>query len=204
MSCRNTILRVSEYRRILSKLKSLGFEQVFSDHLASALDISPALVRKDFSDFNLCGNRKSGYSVDYLIDKLNAILRKDKTEKVIVVGCGGIGRAMMHYNPFSGEGIRIVRGFDSNPGLHNNDPGIPVHDMSMLEYFISREKIKTAILAVPESSAADVANLLISLGIRGILNLSPVTLKEHDNCAIRNINFLHEMENVIYFSNVTQ
>lgn len=195
-------MRLSEYRRILCKLKALGFTRVFSDHLAGALDISPALVRKDFSDFGLTGNRKSGYTVDELIEKMNMILRKDQVEPVIVVGCGGIGRALMEYNAFAGEGIRIVAGFDSRPELHDLKGTIPVHDISRLEVYIKGHNIKTAILAVPESSAGDMADFLISRGVTGILNVAPIPLKGYDNCVIRNINFLHELENTIYFASM--
>lgn len=200
MSCHNTVMRLSEYRRILGKLKSLGFIKVFSDHLAGALDISPALVRKDFADFGLTGNRKSGYAVTELIDKLNTILLKNSTMPVIVVGCGGVGRALMNYNAFAGESIRIVAGFDSNPNIQNREGVIPIYDIGMLEIFIKGHKIITAVLAVPESSAGEMAERLQRGGITGIMNLSPITLKSTSSCYIRNINFLYELENTIFFA----
>jgi len=200
MSCQNTIMRLSEYRRILCKLKSLGFVKVFSDHLAGAIDVSPALVRKDFADFGLTGNRKSGYSVSDLIEKLNAILRKDNNEKIIIVGCGGIGCALMGYSAFAGEGVRIVAGFDSNPDRLAVDAPIPVFDISKLEVYIKSHKIRTAIQTVPESYAGVMADRLAAAGIRGILNFSPITLKNLPGCFIRNVNFLFELENTIYYS----
>ena len=200
MSCENTIMRLSEYRRILCKLKSLGFVKVFSDHLAGAIDVSPALVRKDFADFGLTGNRKSGYSVSELIDKLNKILRKEHTENVIVIGCGGIGRALMNYNGFAGEGIRIIAGFDSNPDVQRAEAPIPVFDISRLEAFITSHQIRTAIQTVPETYAGVMADRLAAAGIKAILNFSPITLKNLSGCFIRNVNFLYELENTIYFS----
>ncbi|MDD3118603.1 MAG: redox-sensing transcriptional repressor Rex [Victivallales bacterium] len=200
MSCENAVRRLSEYRRILCKLKALGFTKVFSDHLAGAIDVSPALVRKDFADFGLTGNRKSGYSVGELIDKLNRILLKEHTEEVIMVGCGGIGRALMNYNGFAGEGIRITAGFDSNPDLQNCDAAIPVLDISRLEVYINSHRIRTAIMTVPETYAGTMADRLAAAGIRAILNFSPITLKNLPGCFIRNVNFLYELENVIYFS----
>ncbi len=200
MSCQNTIMRLSEYRRILCKLKSLGFVKVFSDHLAGAIDVSPALVRKDFADFGLTGNRKSGYSVAELIDKLNTILRKDRVENIIVVGCGGIGRAIMGYNGFAGESVRVVAGFDSHPRAQDVDAPVPVFDISRLEAYIASHKIKTAIQAIPESYAGIMADRLAAAGITGILNFSPITLKNLPGCFIRNVNFLFELENTIYYS----
>ena len=200
MPCNNTVMRLSEYRRILGKLKALGFVKVFSDHLAGALDISPALVRKDFADFGLTGNRKSGYEVNGLIDRLNRILCKTEVMSLIVIGCGGIGRALMSYNAFAGEGVRIVAGFDSNPNVQNHEGVIPIYDIGMLEIFIKGHHIRTAILTVPESSAGAMAERLELAGISGILNLSPITLKSSEQCHIRNINFLYEIENTIFFA----
>lgn len=204
MSCQNTIMRLSEYRRILGKLKSLGFVKVFSDHLAGAIDVSPALVRKDFADFGLTGNRKSGYAVSELIDKLNTILRKDGTENIIIVGCGGIGKALMGYNAFAGESIRIIAGFDSNTDCQNPKAAIPIFDISAIEQFIKTHKIKTVILTVPESYAGIMADRLVAAGIKGILNFSPITLKNQAGCFIRNVNFLFELENTIYYAYKTR
>jgi len=77
---------------------------------------------------------------------------------------------------------------------------IPIYDIGMLEIFIKGHKINTAILAVPESSAGAMAERLEGVGVSGILNLSPITLKSSGQCYIRNINFLFEIENTIFFA----
>jgi redox-sensing transcriptional repressor len=58
------ILRLSKYKRLLHKLKALGFERVFSNNLGDAIGVAPALVRKDFSMLRLPGNRRGGYQID--------------------------------------------------------------------------------------------------------------------------------------------
>ncbi len=194
------IRRLSNYRRVLCKLRALGFERFVSDNLGGALDISPAQVRKDFADYGLTGNKKGGYLVKELIGKLNTILGKDELQKIIVVGCGGMGKTLMGYNGFAGEGMKVVAGFESNPGAIDPGAFIPIYDINDMPEYIEREKIELAIMTVPESAASKVAEILKSCNIKGILNFAPIMLKSTEECIIRNINIIHEMENIIYFA----
>ena len=47
------IRRLAKYRNVMRKMKALGLVKVFSDNLADAVGVSPSLVRKDFSMFNI-------------------------------------------------------------------------------------------------------------------------------------------------------
>src|SRR6056297_4001676 len=87
------ILRLTKYKRLLYKLKALGFERVFSNNLGDAIGVTPALVRKDFSTLNLPGNKRGGYNIDTLVHRLDKILGRDQPQQVIVIGCGRIGTA---------------------------------------------------------------------------------------------------------------
>jgi len=191
--------RLSQYRSVLYKLQALGFVKVFSDNLGDALEISPALVRKDFSLFHLTGNKRGGYQIDDLLVKLNRLLGKDKTQKIIIVGCGKIGQALMNYNGFAREGIQVVAGFDANPVLINPVGAIPVLDIKDLKPFVKREGIRIAIMAVPDNAATQVLDMLRASEIRGVLNFAPVPLKGTESCIIRNINIGLEIENLFYF-----
>ena len=115
------IKRLSQYKKILVKLKTMGFVKVFSDNLSDALGISASLVRKDFAACNLTGKRRGGYQVNELIEKLNILLGKNSEQRVIMVGCGKLGSALMNYRGFDTEQIKIVAGFDTNPQRQNPD-----------------------------------------------------------------------------------
>ena len=111
---RNCILRLSRYKKALSRLQAMGFKKVFSDNLADAIGVTPSQVRKDFSLFDITGNKKGGYDIEDLIEKLNRILGKEEEEKVILVGCGNIGQALLKYKGFRKEGINITAAFDAD------------------------------------------------------------------------------------------
>ena len=91
------ISRLSRYRKALFRFKELGFVKVFSDTLGEAVGVTASQVRKDFSLFGISGNKRGGYQIDALIDKLQNILGKDFDQKVIIVGIGNIGNALMAF-----------------------------------------------------------------------------------------------------------
>ncbi len=197
------ILRLTKYKRLLYKLKALGFERVFSNNLGDAIGVTPALVRKDFSTLNLPGNKRGGYNIDTLIEKLDKILGRDRPQHVIVVGCGRIGTALMEYSGFNTDGIEIVAGFDSHPENVHNTSGVPIYGMDKLEEYVEEHDIKVGVIAVPDTEASKVLDRLIEAGIRGVLNFAPVELKcTRTDCpgstTIHNVNIALELEHLFY------
>jgi len=186
--------RLSQYKNVLQKMKSLGFVRVFSDNLGDALNVSPSLVRKDFACFGLKGNKRGGYAVDGLIQQLNGILGKDEPQRIIIAGCGRLGQALIHFKGFHRENIEVVAGFDINHEAIAPEASTPVYDIGQLAGFIRREHIRVGMIAAPERAAGLVADLMIEAGIRGILNFAPVPLKSTPQCCIQNLNLAMEVE----------
>lgn len=199
------IQRLVRYKNILQKFKSLGLSRVFSDNLGDAAGISASLVRKDFSLAKLTvGNKRGGYPIDTLLQALDAMLGTPSLQRIIIVGCGKIGTALMNYPGFSSEFIQIVAGFDNNPGIINPAAPIPVLPVSQLPAFVKEQNIDVAILAVPEQAAASVLDQLSAAGVRGVLNFSPVQLKAGTSLFVQNINIAFEIENLFYYVRFNQ
>lgn len=201
---KKSILRLSKYKKALTRLHSMGFKKVFSDNLADAIGVTSSQVRKDFSIFDLSGHKKGGYLIEDLIYKINKILGKEEVEKVIIVGCGNIGTALMRYNGFEKEFIKVVAAFDNNLAKTNCDSQVPILPIEEMHDFIVREKIRTAILAVPDQAAQHVVDILVNAGIKGVLNFSPLYLRVPEDFIISNVNLEVELEGVIYFVNAMQ
>ncbi|MDD5059871.1 MAG: redox-sensing transcriptional repressor Rex [Candidatus Omnitrophica bacterium] len=204
MTNKNCIIRLSRYKNALYRLQALGFVKVFSDNLADAVGGTASQVRKDFSIFGISGNKKGGYQIDSLLEKLNSILGKDQLQKVIVVGAGHIGSALMRYRGFEKEGIKIVAGFDIDPAKINRSNPTPVLPLEEIKAFVKTNNIRIAILAVPDIAAQQAADMICAAGIKGILNFAPLGLKGAEGCIINNVNVEIELENLIYFVNVTE
>ncbi len=195
------ITRLSRYRKALLRLKDLGFVRVFSDTLGEAVGATAAQVRKDFSLFGISGNKKGGYQVDTLLEKLQNILGKDKDQKVIVVGAGNIGTALMQYKGFEREGIKVVAGFDVDSAKVNRKRKIPILPIDELSAYVKKHDIKIGIIAVPDYAAQQVCEMMLSTGIRGILNFAPIRLRGSEDAIVNNVHLQIELENVIYFVN---
>jgi redox-sensing transcriptional repressor len=139
---KNCIIRLSKYKNALAKLKALGFVKVFSDNLADAAGVASSLVRKDFSIFGITGNKKGGYSVEELIEKLNDILGKSDIQKVVIAGAGNIGSALMKYAGFEKEGLKVSAVFDSDPAKTDEKALVPVLPIESIKDYIKQNKIK--------------------------------------------------------------
>ncbi len=203
ISNKNCIIRLSRYKNALVRFKDLGFIKIFSDYLADAVGGTSAQVRKDFSLFGISGNKRGGYQIDALIVKLNSILGKNEVQKVILVGAGQLGSALMRYNNFQKEGIKILAGFDIDPAKIKEKSLIPVLPIDEMTKFIQKNNIRIAILCVPDSAAQPTFDLLEKAGIKGVLNFAPIELKTAHECIVNNVNLAVELENLIYFVNVS-
>jgi len=139
-----------------------------------------------------------------LITRLNAILGKNEIQKVVLVGAGQLGSALLNYRNFEKEGIKIVAAFDIDPAKHVQKNAIPVLPLEQITTFIERNKIKIAILCVPDVAAQQTLDILVNAGIKGVLNFTPTELKAPARCVINNVNLAVELENLIYFVNAGQ
>ncbi len=204
MPNKNCILRLSRYKNALYRFKTLGFVKIFSDYLADAVGVTSAQVRKDFSLFGISGNKRGGYQIDALIDKLNSILGKNELQKVILVGAGNLGSALVKYKAFENEGIKMMAAFDIDPSKHNAKLTVPVLPLEQLEEFVRENEIKIGIISVPEIAAQNTLDLMVKAGIKGVLNFAPIQLKAPSECTINNVNLELELENLIYFVNTSE
>jgi redox-sensing transcriptional repressor len=199
---RKCIIRISRYKNALNRLKALGFVKVFSGNLADAAGVTSSQVRKDFSLFGITGNRRGGYKVDELIANIRKILGKNEQQKVVIVGVGNIGKALLRYKGFESGGIKVMAAFDIDPGKYSRTFEIPVLPLEDFRKFVQDHDIKIGILSVPEVAAHHVSEIMISAGIKGILNFAPIQLRSATDVVISNINLEVELENLIYFVNV--
>jgi redox-sensing transcriptional repressor len=200
-------LRLAKYLRVLRKLKGLGFAKVFSNNLGDAVGATSAVVRKDLSVLQISGNKRGGYTIDVLIERLVDVLGKRDVENVIIVGCGRVGSALLNFQEFGREGIRVIAGFDSDENRVQENGHVPVYPVSRMAGFVEEHRIDVGILAVPDQVATAVFEEMIGAGIRGVLNFTSVELKCTaacidqgclGECVVHNVNIGLEIENLFY------
>lgn len=174
-----TLDRLKLYHRFLNEI---DFEYVSSEIMSQRLGVSPEQIRKDFTYLKTMGKPKVGYHVETLRKELDELFGVRKTTKVILVGAGHLGKALVNYPGFTQYGIEIVAVFDNDKekiGKFVNDLAIlPMRDLRRV---IKRFEVEIGIICVPKESAQQVANLLVTNGIKGIWNFAPVRLLVPDD-----------------------
>ena len=198
------LIRITRYYRALNRLRGIGLEKVFAHNLADAAGVSAAIVRKDFSTLDIKGQKRGGYEIIDLINTIGKILGKGEVQNIIVVGCGRIGKALMHYSGFEPDGIKIVAGFDTDPIVYADaSHPISVYPLSRLDEVIQALSVKVAIMTVPEAAAADCYQRLVEAGIVGVLNFTPITLKgttreDGRKIVVHSMDIALELEQILY------
>ncbi len=196
---KNSLKRIFLYRACLARLKLMGVERVYSYTLANETGVTPDQVRKDFSEFKITGNKRGGYNIDELLEKMESIFHRNKDHNIVLIGMGNLGLALSKYSRFVQRNMNVVATFDIDPFKQKQRSEMPVYSMSRLKEIIDRFRVKVAILAVPEISAQEVADELVRHGIKGIVNFAPVLLKMPQDVVVNNVNLCDELESVIYY-----
>ena len=194
-----TITRLSMYSRYLTKMEEQNVQKVSSVDIAQGVQGTPAQVRKDLAYFGDFGMRGVGYNVTGLNNIIKEILGVDHPWKMILVGAGNLGSALTHYAGFEKRGFKISAVFDNDVnkiGMTLN--GLPILPITKMIDYIDENSVDIAVLAVPESSAQDVADLLCETRIKGIMNFSPASLNTCDSIEIRQIDLAVSLEGLSY------
>ncbi len=64
---------------------------------------------------------------------------------------------------------------------------------------VNKNNINIAVITVPQVAAQEVCNKLVQVGIKGIINFSPIILKVPDDIFVNNINLSLEFDTLIYY-----
>jgi redox-sensing transcriptional repressor len=169
--------RLPIYLRALQSMHAEGRRITSSQELAERLGISAAQIRKDLSQFGEFGKQGTGYSIEFLSDQIQQILKVDRVWDVAVVGAGDIGSAVARYQGFANRGFRVTMVFDNSPAKIGTKVGpFTVQDSADIEQVIRQAGLQIAMIATPGAEAQAVADSLVKAGVRAILNYAPTSL----------------------------
>lgn len=195
----STVRRLSLYLRFLEEFEEQGASTVSSEALAQRGGTTSAQVRKDLSFFGSFGKRGLGYPVGALKTQLRDILGLDRRYRVVVVGAGKIGSALVQYGGFRARGFDLVAIYDSDPRKIGREwNGLTVRPVGDLERDLEREPADIAAVVTPAEAAQSVADRLVQCGITAILNFAPVQLQVPDSVTVKTVNLVLELEALSY------
>ncbi len=195
----STVRRLSLYLRFLEEFEDQGIATVSSDALALRGGTTSAQVRKDLSFFGSFGKRGLGYAVPELAAQLREILGLKRRYRVALIGAGKIGSALVQYKGFQRRGFDIVAIFDVDRNkIGRQWNGLTVSDVRDLESELGAHQVEIAVLVTPAEVAQELAERLVALGVKAILNFAPVQLGVPDDVAVKNVNLALELEALSY------
>ena len=195
----STIRRLSLYLRFLEEFEGQGMATVSSGALASRGGTTSAQVRKDLSFFGSFGKRGLGYPVPELVERLRGILGLTRRYSVAMIGAGKIGSALVQYRGFRQRGFDIVAIFDVDPAkIGRQWNGLQILDIAALESQFQHGGIDMAVLVTPAEAAQPLADRLVALGVKAILNFAPVQLVVPEDVVVKTVNLALELETLSY------
>lgn len=193
------VWRLSLYLRQLQSLGAAGVEKISSRNLAERLQVTDAQVRKDLAYFGQFGRPGVGYRVAPLINRLRHILGTDRTWQVILVGAGDLGRALLRYRGFRQKGFDLIAAFDVSGEIIGTKVGdITVRHVDQMARLVRKWGVKLAVVAVPPGAAQEVTDRLCELGIKGILNFAPTTLRTASDVHVRQVDLAAHLEQISF------
>lgn len=195
----STVRRLSLYLRFLEEFETQGAMTVSSEALAARGGTTSAQVRKDLSFFGSFGKRGLGYDVHELRLRLRKILGLDRRYRVVVIGAGKIGSALVQYRGFQDRGFDLVGIYDADPKkIGRQWDGLTVRDVAQLEKDLKANPADIGAVVTPADAAQGVADRLVACGVSAILNFAPAQLLVPDTVAVKTVNLVLELEALSY------
>jgi len=192
--------RLPRYLQALEHMLRMGQLSTSSQDLGILIGISAAQIRKDLSQYGEFGKQGKGYSVQYLVDQLQEILKVNRIWDMALVGAGNLGHAIANYQGFSNHGFRIRQVFDNDPSrIGTNLGGLTVQPTSEMAAQIAEAQIKIAMLTVPALAAQQVTDQLVSAGVRSILNYAPITLAVPASVHVQYVDPIIYLQRMTYY-----
>ena len=193
------ISRLPRYFRYLGELKDEGTERVSSQELSDIMQVTASQIRQDLNNFGGFGQQGYGYNVEFLYEEIGKILGLDQKHNLIIIGAGNLGQALVNYVDFERRGFLFKGVFDGNPALYGKKiRGIEVQCMDHMGQFVRENNIDIAVLTVPKTEAAEIAERLISYGIKGIWNFAHVDLKVPEGIQVENVHLSDSLMKLSY------
>lgn len=177
--------RIPVYLKYL-KDTNHGVENISATALAKALGLGEVQVRKDLGAVSGAGRPKTGYNIAKLISTLESFLGLDDISRVVIIGAGKLGRALLDYGGFKDYGLEILAAFDKAVSeTEYSKSAKPIYPMSELDDFIKANGVRIGVIAVPAAVAQEVCDRIVSAGVRAVWCFAPCTLSLPESIPVR-------------------
>ena len=193
-----TLQRYPVYLKALRKIHCSGQKRIMSRELAEYVNIKPTTIRRDFSLIGSLGKQGYGYDVDFLIETFSNQLGINFDEKIILVGAGNLGKAILNYNHWDNVVGEIVCAFDKAPEKCGQI-SIPLYHMDQLSEKIP-EGCRIAIICI-SGDIQNTVDLLVENGISGIVNFTHEHFTAPAGIHVRSVDVVSSIQELVFETN---
>lgn len=193
------IKRLPRYYRYLGELLEHDVERISSKELSEKMNVTASQIRQDFNHFGGFGQQGYGYQVEYLHTEIGKILGLDQSYRLVIIGAGNLGQALINYRDFEKRGFFWVGIFDNDPKqIGKQIHGLTVQSITNLENFMKQNTIDIAALTLPKQDAPKMASALIQYGVKAIWNFAPVDLNLPKEITVENVHLAESLMRLSY------
>ncbi len=185
-----TFKRLPSYYAFLRSLYEDKIDYVAAPAIAHELGLNEVQVRKDLAAVSHApGKPRKGFEVEALLASISECLGYQNRSDAVLVGAGQLGKALLAYQGFEEQGVRIVAAFDEDETLAGTSVGGKmVFPMSRLAAICQRMQVQVGIITAPAACAQEVCDKLVECGVLAIWNFAPTHLKVPPEVLVQNEN----------------
>lgn len=195
----HTVERLSIYRRLLEELDREGVVYVHSRQLAELAGVTPAQLRRDLASFGTFGSVSRGYSVSGMVRVISRVLGTDAVQRVVLIGVGDLGRALLSYGGFEERGFHIVAAVDVDRAkIGRVFAGRRCRAVSELEEVVAESGVTIAMIASRREGLQELVDRVAAAGVRGVINFVPTHVRPPDGCVVENIDISAKLEKLSF------
>ena len=193
-----TLQRYPVYLKALRKLKADGETKIMSRQLADYVSIESTTIRRDFSFLGSLGKQGYGYNVDDLIKIFSDELGVNFDEKIVLIGAGNLGKALLNYNKWNHVVGEIVCAFDL---MQDKVTGasVPVYALKDI-----REKLpkgcRIAILCISQD-VQNTVDLLVDSGIKGFVSFAVDHFSVPQGVYVKQVDVVSSIQELVFETN---
>jgi redox-sensing transcriptional repressor len=194
------VTRLCDYLRVLTMMERRGQAKAASTEIGQWAGVKASQVRKDLSYFGEFGRRGLGYEVAALRGHIQEILGIRRQRPTVVIGAGNLGTALARYPGFSAHGFQVVGIYDNYPARVGQRLGnLKIRSIRDLPRDVEDLSVEIAILTVPDHAAQEIADFVISVGIKAIVNFAPLLLNVPSDVNLRNVDLARELQTLCFY-----
>lgn len=194
------IKRLPRYHRYLGDLLAEGKLRISSQELSEIMNVTASQIRQDLNCFGGFGQQGYGYNIKYLYGKISELLGVTEGYSAVIVGAGNLGRALAATRMFGRRGVERLALFDVDENIIGTEIyGIKVYSVKELFDFCKNQSVDIGVLTVPKEAAYEVAQTMVSAGVKGIWNFANMELKlDNKDVIVENIHLGDSLMTLCY------